>query len=290
MPKRAGFWAYLKKAFSNQWNLLAVGAGVVAGAISGHPDVVVPLVAAGEMAYLAGLASHPRFQAYVDAQEHKSQRQVARETVTKPTLGKIFNALDPASKARFEQLRRRCRNLRTLAEGIRPDGGIQSIDSVQMESINKLLWVFLKLLYSRHSLKKFLDTTDEDQILSAVENLEKRIQKLGSAEQDDDNRARIRRTLTDTLASAQLRLDNYKKAQSNFEFVELELDRIDSKITSIAELSVNRQDPDFITSEVDTVASTMETTEAAINDLHFLELGHSDAPPPSFLDEKLEVN
>ena len=63
MASSAGFLKYIQKAFTYHWNLLAVGAGVVLGVVSGRPDIVIPLIAAGEVAFLAGLSTHPRFRA-----------------------------------------------------------------------------------------------------------------------------------------------------------------------------------------------------------------------------------
>lgn len=291
MAKRAGFFEYIKKAFTHHWNLLAFGAAVVGGALTGHADIILPVVAAVEMTYLAGLASNAKFQSYVDAQAHQAEKVTAQKDVNDPALGRMFAAIDPASRARFEALRRRCRELRKLSEDIRP--GTRSLDTVeqmQSEGINKLLWVFLKLLYSRHAVLRFLATTNEDAIRKQVGELERKIAELGPADDDTPSSLRMRRALVDTLASANLRLDNLLKAKDNASFLELETDRLDNKITSIAELAVNRQDPDFISSEVDGVAASMEHTEAAINDLHLLDIEDTDVPPPAFLDEKYQVS
>ena len=286
MPKRAGFFEYIKRAFTNHWNLLLFGAGVVGGALTGHADVALPVVAALEMTYLAGLASHSKFQAYVDAQMHKADKDEEQQSTSTPAMGRMFAAIDPASRARFEALRRRCLELRKLSDDIRPGtSNLDTVEEMQTEGINKLLWAFLKLLYSRHAVHRFLATTDEQRIRHQLHELEHKLAALGDELEDTTNQARIRRTLADTLASVRLRMDNLNKAKDNFEFLELEIDRIDNKITSIAELAVNRQDPDFITSEVDGVAASMEQTEAAINDLHLLDIEDTDAPPPAFLDE-----
>jgi len=285
MTKRAGFLQYIKSAFVNHWNLLAVGAGVLGGVISGQADIVFPMIAAVEMSYLAGLASHPKFQAYVDAKKHKATRQEQGQQVVQPALGRMFAAIDPASRARFEALRRRARELRTLAQEVRPGAqAVGPVNDMQNESINKLLWIFLKLLYSRFSIERFLRTTHEQELQNELNTINTKIEALGDVTEDTSNEARMRRSLIDTLASVQLRLDNLTQAQENFEFLGLEINRLENKITSIAELAVSRQDPDFITSEVDGVAATMQQTEAAINDLHLLDIEGADAPPPAFLD------
>jgi len=287
MAKPPGFLDYVKRAFTYHWNLLVLGAGVVGGIVSGRPDVVLPIVAAGELVYLGGLATHPKFQSYVQASAHKE----AKAQVDEAALQRIFNTLDPRSRARFEELRNRCRNLQAIAKGLR-QGTVErsEVESLHNEGINKLLWVFLKLLYTKHSLEEFLRRTDEEEISRAVKGIEEKIAERGPDAEDTAAETKKRRTLVDTLGSARMRLDNLSKAKENYEFVQLELDRIDSKITSIAELSVNRQDPGFITSEVDGVTSTMEQTERAMSDLQFLSgLGEQEVAPPPFIDERVEM-
>jgi len=286
MARKPGFLDYVKKAFTYHWNLLLFGAGVVGGIVSGHPDIVLPLVAAGELVYLTGLSSHPKFQSYVEASAHKE----AKAQVDDGALQRIFGTLDPRSRARFEELRLRCRNLQTLAKGLRSGTVTGDMESMQNEGINRLLWVFLKLLFTKHSLEQFLKRTDENGINASVKQLEEKLVQLGPEAEDTPVEIKKRKTLQDTLQSARLRLENLAKAKENYEFVQLELDRIDSKITSIAALAVNRQDPGFITSEVDGVTSTMEQTERAMSDLQFLSgLGEAEVAPPSFVEDRIET-
>ena len=68
----------------------------------------------------------------------------------------------------------------------------------------------------------------------------------------------------------ELRLDNYGRAKKNAEFVTIELDRIEGKIQALAEMAVNRQDPDFLSSQVDSAAESMRQTEKAVSELQHL--------------------
>jgi len=61
---------YLKEAFLFRWNLLLFGGGVAAAALTPVAAVLLPLVAAAELTYLAGLVSIPRFRAAIDAKVH----------------------------------------------------------------------------------------------------------------------------------------------------------------------------------------------------------------------------
>ena len=99
---------------------------------------------------------------------------------------------------------------------------------------------------------------------------------------------RIVRSLQDSIASAELRLDNFGKAKKNDEFVTVELDRIEGKIQALAEMSVNRQDPDFLSSQVDSAAESMRQTEKAVSELqHLTGLGDQLEEPPAILESDL---
>mgnify|MGYP003350032189 FL=1 len=68
------FGAYLKTAFTTKWNLLLFGGGVAAAFISGFPGVVLPLVVAGEVFYLASMLANDRFRSAVEAQGAQARR------------------------------------------------------------------------------------------------------------------------------------------------------------------------------------------------------------------------
>jgi hypothetical protein len=112
MFERAG--RYLKAAFTYHWNLLAVGAGTAFALISGRPDVVLPLVAAGEVLYLASMFSNDRFRSAVDAREAKARRQ-ADTAETRAAYDRIREQLPPHLLRRFDQLRSHCQKLTELA-------------------------------------------------------------------------------------------------------------------------------------------------------------------------------
>jgi chemotaxis protein histidine kinase CheA len=86
-----------------------------------------------------------------------------------------------------------------------------------------------------------------------------------------------------------MRLDNYQKAEKNAEFVRVELDRIEAKIHAVTEAAVNRQDPDFLTSQIDSVTETMQSTEKAITELqHITGLVDELQEPPVILDATMD--
>ncbi|NUQ60849.1 MAG: hypothetical protein HUU20_00060 [Pirellulales bacterium] len=281
------FAKYFKTAFLNQWNLLAFLGSAAFGVISGRPDIVLPLVAAGELAYLGLLGTHSKFRSYVDAQEAKAARAETTQT-SRQLLEHITATLPRELMTRFQSLRAQCAELRQIAEELRRPGVGEPLplEKFQVAGLDRLLWIYLRLLYTQFSLSRFLQRTREDQIQKDIEHLEGRIQKLPTA--STPQAERIRRTLEDNLQTSRSRLENVKKARDNYQLIQLEVERLENKIRSLSELAVNRQEPEFITSEVDHVASSMLETEQTMNELRFatgMETIGEEAPP--LMEERL---
>jgi len=286
-----GFFKYLKAAFLNHWNLLIFGGGLAFGALSGQADVAVPLVLAGEAAYLGFLGTHPKFQKYVEAQEAKVSRQQGSQTA-EDTVRRILASLPDRTVRRFEDLRSRCLELRQLAGELRDPNRVgvpQPFEDMQLAGLDKLLWIFLQLLFTQHSLERFLAKTNEAQIKGDIARIEDRLK--GIPQDDDPQRQKMRKALEDNLQTSKTRLENYQKAHDNHQLIQLEIDRLENKIRTISELAVNRQDAGFISGQVDQVASSMVQTERTMNELQFLTgLERTDeAVPPMLQRETIRV-
>lgn len=264
------FAKYVKTAFLQRWHLLVAGGLMGFALLSGAADVFVPLVMAGEVAYLGLLASHPKFQAYVNAQEAKANRAETTES-TDQTLRAILRSLPPRSVDRFESLRSRCIELRQIAMAIKDPGRTSSpllLEQSQLTGLDRLLWIYLRMLFTQYSLERFLQKTSAAQIQQDIASLEKRLAGVADVK-DEIQRGRLTKTIEDNLQTCRDRLANYQKAQANDELMKLEIDRLENKIRSLSELAVNRQEPDFISTQVDQVASSMLQTERTMNELQF---------------------
>lgn len=285
---------YIKSAFMNRWNILALVAGTGIGVISGRPDILFPLVIAGEVLYLGMLGTNSKYQQYVNAQEHKEKKAKTGHS-QQQQLRRMTRALPRQLLERYDDLRQRCLDLHEIAANLRrtDDTGFSgSLDSLQVEGLDRLLWIFLRLLYTKHSLYQFLRKTSVDGIQQEMARTEERLKKLDETDASH-HQEKLRRTLSDNLETCRQRLDNYEKARSNHEYVELEIDRLENKIKSLAELAVNRREHDFISTQVDEVADSMVETEKTITELDFATgFDETDTqvpdllrPPIQYLDE-----
>jgi hypothetical protein len=286
------FATYVKTAFLNRWHLLVSGGLMGLALLSPAPDVFVPLVMAGEAAYLGLLASHPKFQAYVNAQAAKAGREQGTES-TDQTLRAILRSLPPKSVDRFESLRSRCIELRQIAMAIKDPGRTGSpllLEESQLSGLDRLLWIYLRMLFTQYSLERFLQKTSATQIQQDIDALVKRLESVSQVT-DEVQRGRLTKTIEDNLQTCRDRLANYEKARANDELIRLEIDRLENKIRSLSELAVNRQEPDFISTQVDQVASSMLQTERTMNELQFATgLAPTEENVPSLIRVESRAN
>jgi hypothetical protein len=278
---------YLREAFLFRWNLLLFLGGTAASALTPLAPVLLPLVGAAELTYLAGLISVPRFRAAIDAKVYNAGTpgSPAVATVPAPSLVTMLAGLPANARSRFERLHARCLEMRGIAAGVRGAAGVQTggAEEIRTPGLDRLLWLFLRLLLSRAALERFLNTMNEQEITSRLEEQRKNLASAQAAADD-----RIVRSLQDSIAMSELRLDNFGRAKKNAEFVTIELDRIEGKIQALAEMAVNRQDPDFLSSQVDSAAESMRQTEKAVSELqHLTGLGDQLEEPPPILESDL---
>jgi hypothetical protein len=267
-PKKAGIFRYLKEAFLFNWNLLLFGGAVAAAAIAPAPDITIPLVFAGEIAYLAMLSTIPRFQAAIDARARAEGRSTGPMAENAPNpkqrLLEVLGGLEQERQHRFLRLRARCLDMQRIANAVRGETRDASgaAEDLRTPALDRLLWVFLRLLLSEQAVKRFLAATDIGTVKTGLARLKER-QATAQASADE----RILRSVTDAIATAELRIENYEKARSNAEFINLELDRIEQKIHALMESAVSHTDPDQLSVQVDAVADGIQQTEATIREL-----------------------
>jgi hypothetical protein len=291
-PRGAGMPDYLKEAFLFRWNLLFFFGAAAAAALTPLAPVLLPLVAAGEVTYLTGLVSVPRFRAAIDAKVHAAGKTGGVVTAQPPAVSLVtmLAGLPAGARTRFEQLHARCREMRGIAAGVRGAAGdsASSAEDIRTPGLDRLLWLFLRLLVSKTALDRFLQTMNEQELTAKLADLRKSLAAAQAAPPGGDDR--VVKSLQDSLAMGELRLDNYGRAKKNAEFVTIELDRIEGKIQALAEVAVNRQDPDFLTSQVDSAADSMRQTEKAVSELqHLTGLADQLEEPPAILDADLRT-
>ena len=135
---------YVKAAFRNRWNLLALMAGTGVALISGSYDIVLPLVLAAETAYLTLVGTNAKFQNFVDVADHREEREI-RSRQNQLALRRMLRSLPRQLLDRYQQLQEQCQELQTIAADLKQPAQAdvdQSLESFQTESLDRLLWIY----------------------------------------------------------------------------------------------------------------------------------------------------
>jgi chemotaxis protein histidine kinase CheA len=272
MAPRGTFTDCLKAAFKWHWNLLAFGAGVVFSFISGKPDVFLPVVAAGEILYLGLLSTHPRFQKSVAARAYNDESSVQRDAL----FGKIMSSLTDTDRDRFETLKERCRMLNDLGRQIHgTDVTGTPIPEIHLNSLERLLWMFLRLIYSREALDSFLASIDRRELAADLAATEKSLEQAKKSARNEN----MVRSLDDKMKTLKQRLDNYDQANEKRDLVKVDLDRIEQKITAISESALTSRDIGDINAQVDGISESLSTTANALKEIDNMPRLEIDSAP-----------
>jgi len=271
-----GIGYYLWRAFTSRWNLLAVFGGAAAAMLTPWPDVLLPLVGAGEMIYLGALVSLPRYREAIDAQTANRERGQAAAV----NVYQLLISLGTDAQQRFNALKKRCLEMRSIASATRPTS-VDGTTDAWTPALDRLLYGFLRLLGQQNSLLRFLRSTTTAELTKRLDDLKKR---LADAKTGGDDR--MIRSLEESTAIAEQRLDNYQKAIKNADFAAVEIDRVEGKIQALIEMAANRQDPDLLSNQVDAAAASMDHTEATLNQLQQITPVADDMEQaPAILDD-----
>lgn len=264
-------WKYIKSAFTNHWNLLSLAGGAAFTAVSGQWEVGLPLMAAAEVAWLGFVGTHPKFRQHVDITEHqKLKADDAEAAQVRARL--MLSSLPRGAQRRYYSLRDQCDEMRKITKQYQAAQGTETDNFVieaRLEGLDRLLWLYLKLLYTEHSLNRFFETTTIDNIEREIHQIESRLRRE-TERPENKQRERIVATLRDSLTTCQERRKNFEQARDSYELVKAEQRRLENKIRSLAETGISKGDTALLSDQVDTVAGSIQDTEKTLSELEFV--------------------
>ncbi len=274
------FFDYVKRAFLVRphikglgevpVNLLAVGGIVVLGLA--NPAVWL-LGASAEVAYLALVSSDERFQKWVRAMESASRSgdQNARREA-------MLSGLGDKRQARYRELERRCEEMLLTA---RKSGSSVGLEQPLTESLNRMVWVFLRLLVSSQILETHLRQNSREVLDKEIAGYERQYEEA----QQDPGKERIARSLGSTLEMARKQRENLEKAYENAQFIQAELLRIEQQVKLMIQEATLSSNVASLTGRVDEVVQSFTQTQdwmrANAQILGSVDV-EVDNPPPTF--------
>jgi hypothetical protein len=255
---------YLKAAFLIRPCLPGIGPVpvnvlfAIAMAILGFGHPAFWLIGIGvETALLVGLSTNPRFQKLTDAMDDysgQSDAEAKRQSLIQQLL--------PAARARMIGLQARCNKAEDMARG-------QGVDDYAIEgnraALNKLAWLYLKLLTARQYLQSQESQSNETELRRQIASLQ---HDLGDTHISDT----LREAKSGTLQILQRRIELLQKRAQSLEEIESNITRIEAQVDLAVENAGMSAQPQAVSSNISLVSQMLDPdlfgeSQATIADL-----------------------
>jgi hypothetical protein len=275
----AGIGASLKRAFTWRWHLLGLAAGVAFSVLSGVPALCLPFLAAAELGYMGLLGMNPRFQAVLKGRKLQAQNPPPLDAARR--LQQLMSFLSPADEKRYSLLHQRCSELLDLRRRMDAKEGESGVDDFRGESLDRMLWLFLKLLRQRSGLERFLGGTKRSAIEAELKMAE---EQLSTAQARDQQaglpEGRLAASVRERITTIRERLENHQKAGENLELVAAEIDKTEQQITHLCEVGMTMRDSSDLSAQIDGISSSLQSSEQAFAHAAVSQIFDDDTPPP----------
>jgi len=282
---RLTLWDYVRAAFSARPAGMFVPPNWIGLGMFGFLGVLNPgfwIVGLGcELAYLAWLGTHPRFQRLVGGGQLLEEQ---RRWQTK--LFNLIRELPPEDQQRYRALEARCQSIlqqQSRNAGFSPGLGEQG------EGLGRLAWIYLRLLLTREWIRKILRESPDSK--ETTKELEERVTRLQEQLKQPSLSEDLRKSLTSQIEILQQRQDKRKEAVEKLAFLDAELIRIQEQVELLREQSVLSTDPEVVSQRIDQITTTLGGTNQWIRDQQKLYGAMEDLlaePPPLAVEASKE--
>jgi hypothetical protein len=194
-------------------------------------------------------------------------------------LAELLSFLSPEDAARFTRLRQHCVEFGNLRRHLYASGGKPVASELRTGSLEKMLWLFLRLLHHKSGIDRFLAQTDDQHLRDQLAEAERQL----AAARDANRSERLVRSLAEKRDAIGERLKNHAAAIESRDLLVAELDKTEQRIEHINEIGMTSRAPDDLGIQIDSIAESMASSERALGDLRTDLLIDEDAPP-SILD------
>jgi len=274
---KPGFWDYVRHAFNARPigmfippNWIGIGVLTLLGTLNpGFWIVGLGL----EFAYLGTLATNERFQRTV-----RATRQWENRREWQSTVDDLVRQLSQEGQRRYRVLESRCRSI--LEQQQRTLAGPAGLEA-QGESLNRLLWVFLRLMLTRQAIDRIVQEAKDG--TEDITRLQERIQNLQTRLKEESIGEELRKSLAGQIEILQQRVEKRREAREKLAFLDAELVRIEEQAELVREQAVLSTDPQTVSQRIDQITATLGGTSQWISEQQRIYGAVEDllAEPPS---------
>src|SRR5678816_2289624 len=226
-----------------------------------------------ELGYLWWLGTNPRFQRLVDGGQALDERRR-----WELRMYDSLTQLPPEDQQRFRSLQKRCESI--LEQQSRGGGVSQGLQE-QGEGLGRLVWIYLRLLLTRESIRKIVREATKTQEESV--QMETRIGRLEEQLKETSITEDLRKSLSGQVEILRQRLEKRREAAEKLVFLDAEVTRTEQQVELLREQAVLATDPETVSQRIDQVTATLGGTNQWIRDQQKIYGAMEDLladPPP----------
>ncbi len=279
------FWGYVRSAFNARPMGMFVPPNWIGLGVFGFLGLLNPgfwIIGLGlELAYLGRLATDSRFQRLVEGERLLGERRRWQER-----LADLIRELPAEDQQRYRALERRCGNI--LEQQLRGATLAPALEE-QGEGLGKLVWIYLRLLLTRESIKKIIQESSGSQEDAA--RMEERIEKVQLQLKQPAISEDLRKSLSAQCEILQQRVEKKREAVEKLAFLDAELTRIQEQVELLREQAVLSTDPEAVSQRIDQITTTLGGTSQWIRDQQKIYGAMEDLlnePPPLVVSSSKE--
>lgn len=247
-----GFKDYLREAF----NAKPLGMFVAPNWIGLMAFVLLGLLNPGfwllgfglELGYLFALTGNLRFRHWVDARLASGVADDWHEQLAERVRNLPF-----ADTERFWALERRCQAVLAQQQATGTATDLQ----LQQEGLGRLLWIYLGVMQTHHTLMQIMQNTGETP-MEKIRRLELQLEQ-----ETDEN---LRTSFAGQLEILHQRQATQQEGRNKIGYLEAELDRIEQQVELIREQALLAGDAGSVARRIDEVGATLGGTTQWIRD------------------------
>ena len=269
----------LKRAFTWHWHLLGLGAGVAVAVLSGSAVLWLPFIAAAEAGYLGFLGFNPRFQNVLKAKGRTTPPPLTASPAQR--YQQLMSFLSAADVNRFQTLQYRCSELIKLRKSMSEKGTDAGVEGFRDGSLDRMLWLFLKLLHQRSGLERFLGATRREEIEKELQAAETQLATTAARDKAAQlPEGRLTTSIRERITTIRERLDNHTKASENLELVTAEIDKTEQQITHLCEVGMTMSDAAGLSVQIDSISESLQSSERIFSQDSFSHIFDDEPAPP----------
>lgn len=233
--------------------------GVAAFGILGFAEPSLWLLGLGaEAALLFGLVNSERFRKVVDAKHIESSEEDAEAK-----RRALVATLPPVLQKRLVDLGRVCQQVSDVSE--QTD---EFVAATNRDALNRLEWVYLKLLVARNNMVTMSGKESERELLEQVKNLDA---SLGT----ESTSGSLRQSKQATLAILKERLANVRRRQETLDEIDSDLTRIEAQAQLVLENTTIQGKPPTISADIELASNLTSGTLFGDSGVAIADLEHT---------------